>query len=288
MSEVCSSWSHGPRLADPRAPLQGQRSRSARRNNEVEGTFEDRVVRTALGPLEVDGSAGRTGDTVVLVRPEQLEVLEAGPGAEAYGEIVGCEFYGQHRGEGPGPQGRQGGPARPGRRRSGPRHRDQGGPAGPRPGGGMGERRVVGRVRDASSDRARPSNRCFDLEPGRRLEPPSGARRVPSRLVAPKGRRGPVARWLRRIEGRAISGTHRPRPCRDRIDDPAHVPAGPAPASSVGLVGSGRRGGAVDRALCVFDQYQECVVRRGRFASVRRGILVAVCGMHRAGPRGSR
>jgi iron(III) transport system ATP-binding protein len=62
--------------------------------NLLEGSFDGPVVRTALGPLEVEPGPARTGPAVVLVRPEQLEVHEAGPGVEPYGEVVGCEFYG--------------------------------------------------------------------------------------------------------------------------------------------------------------------------------------------------
>ena len=116
--------------------------------NLVEGTFEGRVVRTTLGPLEVDGRAGRTGDAVVLVQPEQLEVLEAGPGAEAYGEIVGCEFYGHDivvKVRGPKADSVAMLARVDGDRAL--RHRDQGGPAGPRPGGGVGERPLVSRRR---------------------------------------------------------------------------------------------------------------------------------------------
>ncbi|MGH8996794.1 MAG: TOBE domain-containing protein, partial [Acidimicrobiales bacterium] len=75
--------------------------------NLVEGTFAGPMVRTALGSLELEGGPARSGPAVVLVRPEQLEVLDPGPGVEPYGEVVGCEFYGHDivvrvRGEGAG------------------------------------------------------------------------------------------------------------------------------------------------------------------------------------------
>jgi iron(III) transport system ATP-binding protein len=78
-----------------RHPNDPDLARSLGEANFLDGVARGTVVETALGRLELEGPAVREGtQLLVLIRPEQLEVMEpTGPGA-LEGRVLDCEFYG--------------------------------------------------------------------------------------------------------------------------------------------------------------------------------------------------
>lgn len=85
----------GPPGALYRRPVSPALARSLGQANFVTGTATGGTVSTPLGVLPLEGPGYRGGtELLVLIRPEQVELLPAGTQARCVGEVTGREYYG--------------------------------------------------------------------------------------------------------------------------------------------------------------------------------------------------